>query len=75
MVASLSRCSCAGVEEENEVEEGEEDDDDMTVEEEGADFEGVDEDEFEHSQSSPPLNKIELSEVSVSCAWKSGEWG
>lgn len=40
----------------------------MTVEEEeeGADFEGMDEDEFERSQSSPPLNKIELSEVSNS---------
>ena len=50
------------MEEDEEVEEDE--DDDMTVEEEGAEFEIVDEDEFERSQSLPPLNKIELSEAS-----------
>ena len=57
-----------GVEEEN-IEE-EEDDEDMSVEDEteeeeerGADFEGMDEDEFENVQSSKPLNKIELTQV------------
>ena len=55
--------SFSGVEDE-EAEEEEDEDDDMTVEEEGAEFEIVDEDEFERSQSLPPLNKIELSEAS-----------
>ena len=48
----------------------EEDEEDMSVEDEverggeGGDFEGMDEDEFEPGKSTPPLNKIELSEVS-----------
>lgn len=47
-------------------EEEEEDDEDISVEEEGEegrDFEGMDEDEFEAGKSTPPLNKIHLSEV------------
>ena len=66
--ACVLPCAYIGVEEEN-IEE-EEDDEDMSVEDEveeeeerGADFEGMDEDEFENVQSSKPLNKIELTQV------------
>ena len=57
------------VEEEVIEEEGEEEDDeDMSVDdeegEEGGEFEGIDEDEFEAGKSTPPLSKIHLSEVS-----------
>jgi hypothetical protein len=58
------------VEEEVIEEEGEEEDDeDMSVEdeegEEGGEFEGIDEDEFEAGKSTPPLSKIHLSESAV----------
>lgn len=61
-------CPCtAGIEDGGSEGDKEEEDEDMTVEEEeeGEDFEGMDEDEFERSQSQPALNKIEISEVSM----------
>ena len=66
--------SVAGFEEGERVVEEEEEEqgvEDMLVEEEEeegeeeADFEGVDEDEFEQKQSSSPFDRIELSEVGL----------